>query len=80
VSDPNGQRRRRANLRRKLALLKHHAAQRDPFTGKSVQAVRGGRAAWTKRVEAAGGDARIVGLEMALRRWHLEENGNDGRD
>jgi len=79
ISTDRERRQHAANLKRKLALLKHHAAQRDSLTGKSRQAVAGGQAAWRKRVEAAGGDARIVGLSMALRRWHPEEDGN-GRD
>lgn len=81
ISPTDAERRHRAaNLKRRLALLRHHAALRDPVTGKSLQAVRGGQAAWRMRVEAAGGNARIVGLEMALKRWHPEGDGSDGRE
>lgn len=63
---------RAANLKRRLAMIRYHASQRDPQTGKSESAVAGGRAAWAKRVAATPGGGRALGLEMALRRWHPE--------
>jgi hypothetical protein len=73
-------RRQGANLKRRLALLKHHARLRSlAGSEKSPQAVRGGMAAWRAKVRAVGGDARILGLEMALRRWHPEKDATDGR-
>ena len=61
---------RASNLKRRLAMMRYHATQRDPVTGKSQSAVSGGRAAWAKRTAATPGGARALGLEMVLRRWH----------
>jgi hypothetical protein len=65
-------RQRAANLRRRLALLRHHEAQRDPLTGKSHQAVRAGRLGGRKRADTHPGGPRAFGLELALRRWYPE--------
>lgn len=51
-------------------MLRYHASVRDPDTGKSLTAIRGGMSAWAKRAAATPGGARALGLEMALRRWH----------
>jgi len=66
-----------ANLRRRLAMLKYHASVRDPETGKSLTATRGGMAAWVKRAASTPGGARALGLEMALRRWHPDALQNE---
>ena len=63
---------RAANLKRRLAMLRYHATQRGS-DGKSLSAVAGGRAAWAKRAAATPGGARALGLELALRRWHPED-------
>jgi hypothetical protein len=60
------------NLKRRLALLRYHASQRDPVTGKSLTAVRGGRSSWSIRAERAGGD-RILATELALKRWYPKD-------
>lgn len=71
LDDAERERRRRgANLRRKKAMLAFHASQRDPITGKSLSAVKGGQAAAGKRIAKTPGGARALGLELALARWY----------
>lgn len=71
LTDADRARRQRvANLRRKLAMLSVHASRRDPITGKSVIAVKGGQAAAAKRIATTPGGARALGLQLALARWH----------
>ena len=55
-------------LRIRLAALKRHAAARGP-DGKSKLAVAAGKASGIARE----GD-QAFGLELALKRWHPEEN------
>ena len=69
---PLSRRQRLANLRRRLALLRHHAAQRGP-DGKSQQAVRAGRLGGRKRADGHPGGPQAFGLELALRRWYPED-------
>ena len=71
--DSAERRHRAANLKRKLAMLRVHAVARDPVTGKSVIAVKGGQAAAAKRIANTPGGGRALGLELALARWHREE-------
>ncbi len=68
-ADTVAQRRHIANLRRKLALIRHHAAQRGP-DGRSLQAVRAGHIGGRKRADSYPGGPRAFGLELALRRWY----------
>jgi hypothetical protein len=65
----NLRRRRAANLRRKLAMLRFHAEHCGP-DGKSTVAVKGGQVAAAKRIANTPGGARALGLELALARWH----------
>jgi hypothetical protein len=58
-------RRQAANLRRRVALLRYHAANRD-WDGKSAIARRGGYA----RMAADPGGPRAAATAMALARWH----------
>ncbi len=66
VLDP--ERQRIANLRRRLAMLRRHAAARLP-DGRSAIAVAGGIAAGRLNVERFG-DPRAWGLALALRRHY----------
>src|SRR3990170_7793074 len=59
-----------ANLKRRLALLRHHARLRaESGDGKSPQAVAGGKSGWAKRARAAGG-SRILATELAFKRLY----------
>jgi hypothetical protein len=60
---------RRANLKRRLATLRQHAAARDPDTGKSRIAQKGGLIGGPRRAAQLGDDLRIWSLEMNGRRW-----------
>lgn len=64
--DPDVQ--RIANLRRRLAALKQHAAARDE-TGKSAIARKGGLRGGPARAAQLGDDPRIWSLEMNRKRW-----------
>jgi hypothetical protein len=59
---------RRANLKRRLAALKQHAAARGD-DGKSRIARAGGLIGGPRRAAQLGDDPRIWSLEMNLRRW-----------
>jgi hypothetical protein len=61
--------RRLANLKRKLAMIARHEANRLP-DGRSAIAVNGGREAWRRRVEAHPGGERGLALELAMRRHY----------
>ena len=58
---------RRANLKRRLAALKQHAAARDEY-GRSIVARKGGLIGGPRRAEQFG-DGRVWSLEMNRRRW-----------
>jgi hypothetical protein len=60
---------RRANLIRRMHALGQHQAARDPETGKSQIAEKGGRIGGPRRAEQFG-DARIWSLASNLKRWH----------
>jgi len=64
-------RRHAANLRRRLAMLRFHSEQRGA-DGKSAAAVKGGQTAAALRIANTPGGARALGLELALARWHPE--------
>jgi hypothetical protein len=68
-ASPNQEIARRANLKRRLAALKQHAAARDPDTGKSRVARAGGLVGGPRRASQLGDDPRIWSLEMNGRRW-----------
>ena len=59
---------RRANLKRRLAALRQHAAARDE-SGKSSVARKGGLRGGATRA-AQFGDGRILALSLNLKRWH----------
>ena len=61
---------RRANLKRRLAALKQHAAARGE-DGKSELARRGGLIGGPRRA-AQYGDFRIWSLEMNSHRWNWD--------
>ena len=63
--DLQDRRRQAANLRRRVAMLRFHAANRD-WDGKSVIARRGGHA----RMDADPGGPRAAATSMAIARWH----------
>lgn len=64
--DADRERRKRgANLKRRLFMLRFHAVNRD-YDGKSVVARRGGHA----RMGADSGGPRAAATAMALARWH----------
>ncbi len=64
------QRERRRRLKIRLAALKRHAAARGP-DGRSELAVAAGKKSGAQRE----GDA-AWGLELALRRWHGDDDGS----
>ena len=72
-------RRRLANLKRKLFMIGHHRANRLP-DGRSAIAVRGGKAAWRKRVAAHPGGERGLALELAMKRHYPDEESGDDND
>jgi len=51
-------------------MVRFHAEHRDPVTGRSTVAQKGGRAAAAKRIGLTLGGARALGLELAIARWH----------
>jgi hypothetical protein len=73
--DPKVQ--RQANLRRRLAALRQHDAARDPETGKSAIAQKGGRIGGPRRAAQLGNDPRIWSLEMNGRRWGWHAGGDE---
>ncbi len=70
--DNRDRRRRLANLKRRLFMIGFHRANRLS-DGRSAIAVRGGQAAWRKRVAAHPGGERGLALELAMKRHYPEE-------
>lgn len=64
---------RARRLKLRLAMLQRHNAARGP-DGKSALAVEAGRRAGAIAVEKAG-SGEILGLMLALKRWHPDEAG-----
>lgn len=71
LATDGARRRRLANLKRRLAMLAIHRANRLP-DGRSAIAVRGGKAAWRKRANSHPGGERGLALELALARHYPE--------